>query len=113
MLKNFGFILGRSSNFRAPAIPVNRLDRVNSSLKRRLDDDIEEVFSRALAGNDLESASDLLALMEKWHVRRQIRYGRERRISGAGVQRARRELDKLTAAQSVRGKTSAQSAHPG
>ena len=51
-------------------IPGARLARVNQSLKRRLDDDVEEVFNRACATNDLEAAADLLALLEKWHARR-------------------------------------------
>jgi hypothetical protein len=101
-VKGFGFLLGPGSTFRAPQIPDNRLNRVNQSLKRRLDDDIEEVFNRAVAGKDAESAGDLLELMEKWHARRQQRYGRERRISGANVQRARLELDRLGAATAVR-----------
>jgi hypothetical protein len=68
---------------------------VNQSLKRRLDDDIEEVFNRACATNDLEAAGDLLALLEKWYARRSASYGRERRISGANLARTRRELDRL------------------
>ncbi len=95
-MKGFGFLLGKGSGLRAPQIPGARMERVNQALKRRLDDDIEEVFNRAIAANDIESANDLLALMEKWHARRQVRYGRERRISGMGVQRARRELDRLS-----------------
>jgi hypothetical protein len=33
--------------------------------------------------------------MEKWHARRAASYGRERRISGAGIERARKELERL------------------
>jgi hypothetical protein len=70
---------------------------VNQSLKRRLDDDLEEVFNRACATNDLEAAADLLVLLEKWHARRSAAYGRERRINGASLERVRKELERLTA----------------
>ena len=96
-MRTFGFLVNRSSALHEVRIPGARLARVNQSLKRRLDDDVEEVFHRACATNDLEAATDLLLLLEKWHARRSASYGRERRISGASVQRARKELDRLTA----------------
>jgi len=94
-MRTFGFLVNRSSSLHEVHIPGARLARVNQSLKRRLDDDVEEVFHRACATNDLEAAADLLTLLEKWHVRRSASYGRERRISGASVQRARKELERL------------------
>jgi hypothetical protein len=96
-MRTFGFINTKNTRMHEVQIPGARLARVNQSLKRRLDDDVEEVFNRACATNDLESAADLLALLEKWHQRRQANYGRERRIIGAGLQRARKELDRLHA----------------
>lgn len=96
-MRNFGFILKKGSSANEMTIPGARLARVNQSLKRRLDDDVEEVFNRACATNDLEAAADLLALLEKWHARRSASYGRERRMSGASVQRVRDELERLTA----------------
>ena len=94
-MRTFGFLVNRTSALHEVRIPGSRLARVNQSLKRRLDDDVEEVFSRACATNDLDAASDLLTLLEKWHARRSASYGRERRISGASLQRARKELDRL------------------
>ena len=99
-MRTFGFI-GKSRPHDELQIPGARLARVNQSLKRRLDDDVEEVFSRACASNDLESAADLLVLLEKWHDRRSSSYGRERRISGANLARARKELDRLTALHNI------------
>jgi hypothetical protein len=96
-MRTFGFITGKSTNLHEIRIPGARLARVNQSLKRRLDDDVEEVFARACAANDLEAANDLLLLLEKWHARRSASYGRERRISGAALERARKELDRLHA----------------
>jgi len=96
-MRTFGFIGNKTTRMHEVQIPGARLARVNQSLKRRLDDDVEEVFSRACATNDLEAAADLLALLEKWHERRQANYGRERRVAGVGLQRARKELERLSA----------------
>jgi hypothetical protein len=95
-MRTFGFMAKKNAGLHEVRIPDARLARVNQSLKRRLDDEVEEVFNRACATNDLEAATDLLLLLEKWHARRQSSYGRERRISGAGLQRARKELERLT-----------------
>lgn len=94
-MRAFGFVGNKTRPLHEVQIPGARLARVNQSLKRRLDDDVEEVFNRACATNDLESAADLLMLLEKWHARRSASYGRERRISGANLVRARKELERL------------------
>jgi hypothetical protein len=96
-MRTFGFLVNRSSTLHEVRIPGSRLARVNQSLKRRLDDEVEEVFNRACATNDLAAAADLLGLLEKWHTRRAANYGRERRISGVGLARARKELERLLA----------------
>ena len=96
-MRTFGFIGNKTArSMHETPIPGARLARVNQALKRRLDDDVEEVFHRACATNDLESAGDLLALLEKWHSRRSASYGRERRITGANLQRARKELERMS-----------------
>ena len=95
-MRTFGFMSNRNAKSNEVQIPSARMARVNQSLKRRLDDDVEEVFNRACATNDLEAANDLLSLLEKWHTRRSAHYGRERRVSGVGLQRARKELERLT-----------------
>jgi hypothetical protein len=94
-MRTFGFLVNKSTSLHEVRIPGSRLARVNQSLKRRLDDDVEEVFARACATNDLEAAADLLTVLEKWHARRSASYGRERRISGASLERARKELERL------------------
>jgi hypothetical protein len=99
-MRTFGFLVNRSSSLHEVRIPGARLARVNQSLKRRLDDDLEEVFNRACATNDLEAATDLLTLLEKWHARRAASYGRERRINSAALDRARKDLDRLVVLQS-------------
>ena len=95
-MRKFSF-LGKKTNLHEVRIPVGRLDRINQSLKRRLDDDIEGVFNRACASNDLEAATDLLRLLEKQHARRAPGLARERRVSSANLQQARRDLERLAA----------------
>jgi hypothetical protein len=94
-MKAFGIWI-KTSALSEIHIPGSRLARVNQFRRRRLDDDVEDLFNRACANNDLGSAADLLALLEKWHARRSAGYGSERRISGAALFRARRELDRLS-----------------
>ena len=98
-MRPFSFRGNKSSAMTEVAIPGARLARVNQAHKRRLDDDVEDVFHRACATNDLESATDLLLLLEKWHTRRSESYGRERRISSANLQRARKELERRSASR--------------
>ena len=94
-MRALGYLVPRNLRLAAPAIPVSRMDRVQQSRRRRLDDDIEEVFNRACITHNPEAAADLLALMEKWHDRRNATFGRERRISDETLQRARREMARL------------------
>jgi hypothetical protein len=94
-MRTFGFLINKSSALHEVRVPGARLARVNQSLRRRLDDDIEDVFHRACAANDLDAAADLLVVLEKWHSRRSASYGRERRISNASLLRARKDLERL------------------
>jgi hypothetical protein len=100
-MRRFGILVNKSSALHEVQIPGSRLARVSQSLRRRLDDDVEDVFLRACATSDLEAAADLLTVLEKWHARRSSSYGRERRISGAALQRARKELDRLCVLRGV------------
>jgi hypothetical protein len=75
--------------------PVKIAVATRQATRRRLDDHVAEIFHRACTIKDLEAAADLLALLEKWHFRRATRYGRERRIGDAMMQRARKEAGRL------------------
>ena len=101
-MRSFGFLLKNATSLHEPRIPGPRLARINQSYRRRLDDGVEEVFHRACATNDLEAAADLLTVMEKWHERRAAKFGRDRRIDEAALQRARRELERLITQRSNR-----------
>jgi hypothetical protein len=97
-MRPFGFILrGKHLNLSRPRLyaplPVNR----RRWPRRRMEDQIETLFNRACLLGNLDAAADLLALLEKWYSLGSARIGRERRINGDAMHRARRELERLTA----------------
>ena len=101
MKRSLGFLMRHSLGLRETAVPDSRLERVNQAVRRRLDDDLEDMIRRACAGNDLEAAAELLALLKKWRERRALRYGHDRRGDRAELRRIRQELDLLARARTV------------
>ena len=75
-----------------PAVPRDRLERINQILRRRLDDSVEDVFDRACLHGDLDPAAELLDVLKAMHARRQVRAGPERRTSDQAIRRASEEL---------------------
>jgi hypothetical protein len=67
--------------------------RMQSWLRRRLEDAVEDVFRLALQRGDIESAEDLLGVLESMHARAQGRYRRNRSSSLLTIGRARTELE--------------------
>jgi len=82
------------SNMSEPRLPAPRQPQKRRTLRRRLEDHIETLYNRARRIDDFDAASDLLGVLEAWFARRPTKVGRERRINGASLQRARRELEK-------------------
>ncbi len=76
-----------------PPFPVATVvrERINRALRRRLSDRVADVFSEACMSGDLETAEELLTVIEAMHERRQQLVG-ERRIGNEDVVRAREEL---------------------
>ena len=94
----FGFRPDLAPNRREPQqIGDARLAISKSSQRRRLDDAMVAVFERALTGNNLDGAADVLEVLEQWHERRSAKYGRERRIDDTHLSAMRTELERLTA----------------
>jgi hypothetical protein len=60
-------------------------------LKNRLSDRVEDVFQQAMIAGDLDTAEDLLSIMENMHERRRAAAG-EHRINDEALERARLEL---------------------
>jgi hypothetical protein len=88
-MRQIGFLVGGNA-FRQPGIPT-----VSQFIRRRMEDDIEDIFYKACAAKDIERAGDLLGLLEKMHARRSVSYGRERRLNTATLDRARQKLRQL------------------
>ena len=104
-MRGHGFLFNDNISFSAPRAPNTMGQRQTGTPKRRLDDDIEAIFIRACSANNVEAAADLLTVMEKWHIRRLKKYGRERRINATDLQAARRKLERLAAAHPPGGST--------
>lgn len=67
--------------------------QVQSWLRRRLEDTVEDVFRAALQRGDLASAEDLLGVLENMHARARVRFHAERRGTALMIERARKELE--------------------
>lgn len=65
--------------------------RINRVLRRRLSDRVADVFDEACIGGDLDTAEELLEVLEAMHRRRQAAVG-ERRLSTDELVRAREQL---------------------
>jgi hypothetical protein len=96
-MRPLGFSLSSITRLHEAPIPGSRSGRTNWPHRRRLDDALEAVFQRACATNNMDAAADVLAVLEKWHDRRTVKYGSERRIDGRVITAMRAELERLRA----------------
>jgi hypothetical protein len=90
-------LIGKDAALSAPPAPVGRRGYAGRRPRRRLDDQITDIYTRATAANRLDDAADLLAILEKWHDKRKAHYGRDRRIDGAELSAMRTDLERLLA----------------
>ncbi len=100
-MRRISTFVGRIAGLAEPTVPHARLERVNQALRRRLDDAVEEVFTRACLTGDLDTAADLLAVLKNMHARRQQRVGRDRRLNDTIIQAATQELERRQRAQAA------------
>lgn len=63
--------------------------------RRRVEDDLEVAFQRALATGQIEVASDILAMLETWRARHACQSVPERRAGGINLRLMREELEGL------------------
>src|SRR5580704_2230421 len=91
-MRQVGFMV-RGNAYRPPSIPDKA--PVSHFIRRRMEDDIEDIFYKACSARDAEKARDLLGLLEKMHARRSVSYGRERRLNTATLESARRKLQRM------------------
>jgi len=78
---------------KSQATPVAPAKQMQSWLRRRLEDAVEDVFRAALQRGDLASADDLLGVMESMYARARIRFKSERRGTALMIERSRKELE--------------------
>ncbi|HVB67112.1 MAG TPA: hypothetical protein VNE67_04545 [Acetobacteraceae bacterium] len=87
------------------AIPAERMTRMYVSLKRRLTDKIENVLEEACVIGDLQTAEELLQVLEYMQVRQPLRNGPDRRAQADRLASLRAEVHRqqhLRAARSHR-----------
>lgn len=76
--------------------PQGMLARLNRTFRRRLSDQVQDVFREACLTGDVDTAGELLLVLEKMHDRRNSLSG-ERRFGDDAIVKAREELDRLLA----------------
>jgi hypothetical protein len=91
-----GLFKGRVSE-PAQLIPADRLQRVQRSFRRRLSDQVDDVFHRACIEDDIQTAEDLYQLLETMQHRRVQIYAVERRLNNDGIIKARQALEECRA----------------
>ncbi len=76
-----------------PAVPMGTVvrDRMNRALRRRLSDRVLDVCHEACMSGDLQTADELVAVLERIHARRQAIVG-DRRIGDEDVLRMREDI---------------------
>jgi hypothetical protein len=92
-MKGFSVLLRPRDAFVEQNIPAHRLDRIRGELRRRLSDQVDEVFNRACSEGDHRTAAALYAILEDMHARRLTKFGHERRISVQSLADARKALE--------------------
>ncbi|MEI7714395.1 MAG: hypothetical protein WCI94_23415 [Rhodospirillales bacterium] len=73
-------------------MPPERLERLNRTHRRRLDDAIDEAFKHACMNGDLETASDLADVLERKLARWLKTRGTDKRNGSAQLEAMRIEL---------------------
>ena len=112
-MRLFGFSFGKEPDTADLPLPRARLTRVTAH-RRRVEDDIEVAFHRALTTEQLDAAADILALLETWDARRVDEGVLERRVNALDLEVLRAELAglrKSRAALGLRAYNSAMGVH--
>ena len=78
-----------------PSLPQDRIDRMYVSLRRRLSDRIEDVLDEACGIGDLQTAEELLSVLELMAGRAPRLLGRERRARTERLAMLRQEVTQL------------------
>jgi hypothetical protein len=94
--RSMSFGIGGNARFSPPAedrIGHGPASQMQSWMRRRLEDAVEDVFRAAMQRGDLAAAEDLLGVMENMHARAKVRYQAERRGAAVTIERGWKELE--------------------
>ena len=72
---------------------------MNRTHRRRIDDIIEDAFQHACINGDLETAVELVGVLDRKLARGLAAHGADNRRGSAQLARMRQEVDRRTAAQ--------------
>ena len=92
----------QKAKMRDPGIPPSRLNRAQPGQLHRLGEGIAELFDHACMTGDLESATDLVVLMEKWSPRHTDGDDDLRRATDVRLRRMRGELVRRYVSKGIR-----------
>jgi len=90
------FGIGGNARFSAPnedRFSQGPTNQMQSWMRRRLEDAVEDVFRTAMRRGDLAAAEDLLGVMENMHARAKVRFQGERRSAAMTIERLRKEVE--------------------
>ena len=87
---------------RDPGIPDSRLTRAQPGQLHHLDEGVAELFDYACLTGDLDSATDLVVLMEVWGPRHAEGDDQLRRATQARLKRMRAELMRCYVSKGIR-----------
>jgi hypothetical protein len=101
-MAHFGSLIDKTFKAREPQVPSARLERVNPPVTNRLDEWGAELFDYACSAGELESAAELLALLEKWHARRDHADEQHRKTGAIRLKRMTGELERRHIMKGIR-----------
>lgn len=95
-MPRMSFGIGNAANLSSVVDDGHRARRtphMQTWLRRRLEDAVEDIFHTALQRGDFASAEDLLGVMENMQARARVRYRAERQGTLETIERCRKELE--------------------
>jgi hypothetical protein len=93
-MRSFGSLVEKAVRMREPSIPASRRDRANPPPLNHLDEGLSELFNQACVCGDLDAATDLAALLEQWHARRDYSDEQARRLDRIALKRMHGEVER-------------------
>lgn len=90
-LRKVSTFISAFTSLSEPRLPRDRLERIGQTHRRRLDDIIEEAFQHACVIGDLDTATELVEVVERKHARWQRAHNMDRREDTVQLKRMQEE----------------------